>query len=203
MSADRQQPPPLVSRANRIVAAGCVAFLASMVGMAYASAPFYRVFCQLTGYGGTTRRVEQVSNTMLDRDISIRFDANTNGVPWEFEPKQRSMSIKIGETVQAEFRAKNLFGTATRGRATFNVTPELAGSYFNKVQCFCFTDTVLKPGESLDMPVVFYVDPDIVKDPDLKDIRTITLSYTFFPLDEPAPVIGADAAKDANQKLGG
>ncbi|TIQ49898.1 MAG: cytochrome c oxidase assembly protein, partial [Mesorhizobium sp.] len=108
----------------------------------------------------------------------------TVGVPWQFEPVDRSISIKIGETAQAHYSATNKFVRATTGRATFNVQPELAGSYFNKVECFCFTDTTLKPGETLDMPVMFYVDPDIVNAPELKDLKTITLSYTMFPVEK-------------------
>lgn len=176
-------------RANRIIALACVAFFGGMVGMAYAAVPLYQLFCQVTGYGGTTQRVEQYSDTVLDREITVRFDANVSGgLPWEFGPKQRAVTMKIGETVQVAYRAENLFGTPTSGRATFNVSPHLAGAYFNKVECFCFTDTTLKPGESLDMPVVFYVDPAIADVPELKNLSTITLSYTFFPLDDREPV---------------
>ncbi|MDI6026645.1 cytochrome c oxidase assembly protein [Corticibacterium sp. UT-5YL-CI-8] len=180
------------NRRNRIVAASCVAFFGSMLGMAYAAVPLYAMFCQITGYGGTTQRVEQYSDRMLDRYITIRFDANTSGaLPWDFQPEAREMTIKIGETVQAQYKAQNMFSTPTAGRATFNVTPELAGAYFNKVECFCFTDTTLKPGETLDMPVVFFVDPDIVDVPELKNIKTITLSYTFFPLEGDKPLAAA------------
>jgi cytochrome c oxidase assembly protein subunit 11 len=138
----------------------------------------------VTGYGGTTRRVEQASTRVLDQTINVRFDANTAGVPWDFHPDQRQVTIKIGATQEIHYTARNLSGRETRGRATFNVTPEFAGAYFNKIQCFCFTDTTLKPGEKLDMPVVFYVDPDIVKAEEAKGLTTITLSYTMFPLDK-------------------
>ena len=182
-------------RSNRLVAAICVAFFGGMVGMAYAAVPLYAMFCQMTGYGGTTQRVEQYSDRVLDRKITVRFDANvSSGLPWDFKPVQRDMTMKIGETAQAHYTATNLFDTPTAGRATFNVTPEIAGSYFNKVECFCFTDTTLKPGETLDMPVVFYVDPDIADVPELKDITTITLSYTFFPIEEEKPVAAAPQA---------
>lgn len=168
---------------NRLVAASCLAFFGSMVGAAYASVPLYAMFCQMTGYGGTTQRVEQASEVVLDKTITVRFDANVAaGMAWTFQPEQRAMTMKIGETVLAKYRAGNLSNRPTAGRAAFNVTPELAGAYFNKLECFCFTDTKLKPGESLDMPVVFFVDPDIVNAPELKDIKTITLSYTFFPI---------------------
>ena len=178
-------------RANRLVAGVCVAFFGGMVGMAYAAVPLYAMFCQVTGYGGTTQRVTQYSDRVLDRKITVRFDANVSGLPWEFKPVAREMTMKIGETAQAHYTATNLFDTPAAGRATYNVTPEIAGSYFNKVECFCFTDTTLKPGETLDMPVVFYVDPAIADVPELKDITTITLSYTFFPIEEEKPVAAA------------
>lgn len=193
-------------RSNRIVALVCLAFFGGMIGAAYASVPLYRLFCQMTGYGGTTQRAEhQYSDKILDRPITVRFDTNTAGIPWEFAPVRRDMTMKIGETVQAEFRATNLFSKPVTGRATFNVTPELAGAYFNKVECFCFNETTLKPGETLDMPVVFYVDPAIVDAPEMKNIQTITLSYTFFPVEKAAPV-AAQATGDtkiSDDKLGG
>lgn len=196
-------------RSNATVAVACFTFFLAMIGAAYASVPLYRLFCQVTGYGGTTQRVEQYSDTVLDRDITVRFDGNiSGGLPWTFEPVQRSRTIKIGETVQVSFKATNPFSTPTSGKATFNVTPELAGSYFNKVECFCFTDTTLNPGETLDMPVVFFVDPAIVDDPDIKNIRTITLSYTFFPSQVGEPLAasapaGAKESTTSNQNLGG
>lgn len=188
-------------RSNRLIAGTCLAFFAGMVGMAYAAVPLYKMFCQVTGYGGTTQRVEQYSDRILDRDITVRFDANTAGIPWDFKPVARDVTIKIGETTQASYTATNLFSQPVSGRATFNVTPELAGAYFNKVECFCFTDTALKPGETLDMPVVFYVDPAIIDVPELKNIKTITLSYTFFPKDGSLPVAvapGAEGDKTSN-----
>lgn len=182
-------------RSNRMVAGMCIAFVGGMVGMAYAAVPLYAMFCQITGYGGTTQRVEQYSDKILDRTITVRFDANTSGgLPWDFKPVARDVQIKIGETTQIQYVAKNIFDVPTQGRATFNVTPDLAGAYFNKVECFCFTDTTLKPGETLDMPVVFFVDPEIVNVPELKDIKTITLSYTFFPIEGEKPVAAAPKA---------
>jgi cytochrome c oxidase assembly protein subunit 11 len=188
-------PDPRTTRSNRMLGAICVGVFFGMIGVAYAAVPLYTLFCQVTGYGGTTQRVEQYSDRILDREITVRFDANTSGaLPWDFQPKQRDIRIKIGETAQIAYEATNLFNTPTSGKASFNVTPELAGAYFNKVECFCFTDTTLKPGESLDMPVVFYVDPDIVDVPELKNIGTITLSYTFFPTEVEKPVAAAPAA---------
>ncbi|EBV3600001.1 cytochrome c oxidase assembly protein, partial [Salmonella enterica subsp. enterica serovar Virchow] len=181
----------------------------SMVGAAYAAVPLYTLFCQVTGYGGTTQRVEQYSDTILDRKVAIRFDANTNGVPWTFEPVQREVSIRIGETTKIHYTAHNNSTQAASGKATFNVTPDLAGAYFNKVECFCFTDTTLQPGETLDMPVVFFVDPAILEQPELKNIKTITLSYTFFRTETEKPVAAAadkeqnDSNLNAETRIGG
>ncbi|WP_192183662.1 cytochrome c oxidase assembly protein [Mesorhizobium amorphae] len=191
---------PVKKNTNRVVAGVCIAFFAGMIGMAYAAVPLYAMFCQATGYGGTTKRAtQQYANRVLDRDVAIRFDANTAGVPWQFQPVTRSITIKIGETVQAHYTATNKFDRPVTGRATFNVQPELAGPYFNKVECFCFTDTTLKPGETLDMPVVFYVDPDIVNVPELKDLKTITLSYTMFPVEMNKPVASSVPAASSNK----
>jgi cytochrome c oxidase assembly protein subunit 11 len=174
---------------NLIVAGACLAFFSGMIGVTYASVPLYKLFCQVTGYGGTPQRADAGAAKTLDREITIRFDANVSpALPWAFQPKQREVTIKLGETKQISYEAVNLFNKAARGKATFNVVPELAGAYFNKLQCFCFTDTTLKPGEKLDMPVVFFVDPEIVNEVDLKDIATITLSYTFFPSSDETPV---------------
>ena len=196
-------PDPSRQKANRIVAASCLAFFGAMVGAAYAAVPLYAMFCQLTGYGGTTQRVEQASDVILDQTITVRFDANVSGgLPWQFQPKARAVTMRIGETLQADYQVKNLFSKPTVGRATFNVEPELAGAYFNKIECFCFTDSTLKPGETLDMPVVFFVDPDIVKVPELKDLKTITLSYTFFPIEGTKPKV-SDAGQAAQKSVSG
>lgn len=176
-------------RSNLSVALLCLAFVGGMVGMSYAAVPLYQIFCQVTGYGGTTQRVEQYSDTILNRTIKVRFDANvSSGLPWNFKPVEREITLRIGETTQIAYTAENLFNAPTSGRASFNVAPGLAGSYFNKVECFCFTDTELKPGEKLDMPVVFYIDPDIVNQPEFENLHTITLSYTFFPIERDKPV---------------
>jgi cytochrome c oxidase assembly protein subunit 11 len=197
---------PGTQRSNKMVAGVCLAFIGGMVGMSYAAVPLYAMFCQMTGYGGTTQRVEQYSDRVLDREITVRFDANTSSVPWDFKPAARDVTMKIGETTQIHYTAKNLSTRPTSGRATFNVTPEMAGAYFNKVECFCFTDTTLKPGETLDMPVVFYVDPDIIDVPELRDVKTITLSYTFFPIEGEKPVAAAprvETENDTDGKAGG
>jgi cytochrome c oxidase assembly protein subunit 11 len=197
MSGESPMTSTKSQRSNKVVAGICVAFVGGMVGMAYAAVPLYAMFCKVTGYGGTTQRVDQYSDRVLDQKVTIRFNANTSGgLPWDFKPVARDVTIKIGETTQAHYTATNHFDKPTYGRATFNVTPDLAGAYFNKVECFCFTDTTLKPGETLDMPVVFYVDPDIVNVPELKDVKTITLSYTFFPIEGAKPVANAPQAGD-------
>jgi cytochrome c oxidase assembly protein subunit 11 len=194
-------------RSNRVMALALVAFFAGMVGMAYAAVPLYQLFCQVTGYGGTTQRVTQYSDRVLDRTIKVRFDANTAGVPWEFGPVQREVTLPIGETVQIAYKAKNVASRPTSGRATFNVTPQIAGSYFMKVECFCFTDTELQPGEEMEMPVVFYVDPAIVDAPETKNIGTLTLSYTFYPTETDKPVAAvkesADKTKPNADEIGG
>ncbi len=155
-----------------------------MVGMSYAAVPLYQLFCQVTGYGGTTKRAESAPSKVLDRTITVYFDANTSkSLPWKFKPAQYSMELKIGDTGLAYYKATNLSDKTVKGSALFNVTPVAAGSYFNKIECFCFTEQELKPGESVDMPVTFFIDPDFVKDPDTKKIQEITLSYTFFPID--------------------
>lgn len=189
MEADGKSGSGQSSRSNIIVAAACVAFFGGMIGVTFASAELYDLFCRVTGYDGTTQRVTQASDKVLNRKITVRFDANVSpGLGWEFQPVQRSVDIKIGETAQIAYKAQNVLTASSRGKATFNVTPELAGAYFNKLECFCFVDTELKPGQSLDMPVVFFVDPEIVNEPDLKNIDTITLSYTFFPSSDEKPV---------------
>lgn len=173
---------------NGAIFGGCFVFVIAMVGMAYASVPLYRLFCQVTGYNGTTQRVEQFSDTVLDRAVHVTFDANISpGLNWEFKPAQ-SVNPKIGETVQIEYTATNRSPQATTGTAVFNVTPMEAAVYFNKVQCFCFTEQTLQPGETVKMPVVFFVDPEMAKAEETKNIKTITLSYSFYPSQASKPV---------------
>jgi cytochrome c oxidase assembly protein subunit 11 len=188
---------------NGTIVAACVTFVISMVGMAYAAVPLYDLFCRVTGYNGTTQRVEQASDTILDRKIKVRFDANTApGLGWTFEPVQREVEVRIGETIQIMYKARNVTSKASNGQATFNVTPMSAGAYFNKVQCFCFTETLLEPGEELEMPVVFFVDPTIVEPVETKNIKTLTLSYTFYPHEGAKPVASAvDVKVEDTNKL--
>lgn len=189
---------------NMAILVACLVFVCGMVGAAYASVPLYRLFCQVTGYNGTTQRVEQYSETILDQTIRVTFDANTSsGLNWEFKPVNRSIEPKIGETVQISYTATNRSPQPVTGMAVFNVTPMEAGAYFNKVECFCFTETTLKPGETLDMPVVFFVDPEIAKAEETRNIRNITLSYTFYPSQGANPVAGLNDGKagDSVKKL--
>ena len=169
-------------RANRRIAVACVSAVAVMVGMAYAAVPLYNLFCRVTGYAGTTQvAVNSEGIRIVDREVKVRFDANIEkGFGWEFAPVQRDVALKLGETREIAYRARNLTDKPLTGTATFNVTPQSAGAYFNKIECFCFTETTLQPGEELIMPVVFFVDPDMADTEETRDIHTITLSYTFF-----------------------
>ena len=169
-------------RANRRIAVACVSAVAVMVGMAYAAVPLYNLFCRVTGYAGTTQvAVNSEGIRIIDREVKVRFDANIEkGFGWEFAPVQRDVALKLGETREIAYRARNLTDKPLTGTATFNVTPQSAGAYFNKIECFCFTETTVQPGEELIMPVVFFVDPDMADTEETRDIHTITLSYTFF-----------------------
>jgi cytochrome c oxidase assembly protein subunit 11 len=163
-----------------------------MVGVGFAAVPLYRLFCQVTGFGGTTMRVDAAQAATVavsNQSIVVRFDANQRGgLPWEFKPERPTETVTIGAKDMSIFLAKNLSNEAVTGTATFNVTPALAGQYFNKIQCFCFTEQTLQPGEQVRMPVLFYVDPKIMTDPETKDIEEITLSYTFYPVEKPNTV---------------
>jgi len=187
------------NRKNLRVAAVALSVSAAMLGLAYASVPLYRVFCQVTGFGGTTQRAAAAPAKASDRTIAVRFDANTSSsLDWSFHAIQPVMTVKIGEQNMAHYQATNLSDHVLTGSAVFNVTPPAAGLYFSKIQCFCFTEQTLKPGESADMPVVFFVDPDMLDDADAKGIREITLSYTFYPVDKPKTVSQAPAATSTN-----
>jgi len=173
----------VASRNNRTALMSALLGLA-MLGLAFASVPLYRLFCQVTGYGGTTQRVEQASATVGGAPISVRFDANTKpGLPWKFEPVQEKIEVVPGQQVQILYRATNFSAEPTTGRAGFNVSPGQTGKYFNKIQCFCFTEQTLQPGQTVDMPVLFYVDPKLRDDEDTKALDEITLSYTFYPVE--------------------
>ncbi len=158
---------------------------AAMVGLGFASVPLYRLFCQVTGLGGTTQLGGEAPGAVAGKTISIRFDANhAPSLPWAFKPERATETVTIGARDIAFFTATNHSSKAVTGTATYNVTPAQAGAYFAKIQCFCFNQQTLQPGETARMPVIFYVDPKILADPDARGIEQITLSYTFYPVDE-------------------
>ena len=178
--ADTTLPAAAPERKNRNVGAILLLLVVGMVGAAYAAVPIYYAFCAATGYGGTTRVATDNPKGVIAREMTIRFDSNVDGgIPWQITPA-KAVTGKIGNVETAVFTARNLSSKTVTGQAVFNVTPELAGSYFNKIECFCFTEQTLKPGETVQMPVTFFVDPDIDKNTDLATIKDITLSYTFY-----------------------
>jgi len=163
--------------------------VAVMVGLAFASVPLYRMFCQATGYGGVPQQADAAPEQALDQVIRVRFDANVDhALPWTFAPVERVIEVKIGETALAFFKASNRSNAPVTGRAVFNVVPEQAARYFTKIECFCFKEQTLDPGASIEMPVTFFVDPKIVDDEDTKNIHEITLSYTFYRIGDEAGV---------------
>jgi cytochrome c oxidase assembly protein subunit 11 len=174
-----------VAQKNARTALMAALFAAAMVGLAFASVPLYRAFCQLTGFDGTPLRAERAPGAVAGQ-IGVRFDANVHpGLPWRFEPVQKTIRIAPGARTQIFYRATNLSARTITGQAVFNVTPDTAGQYFNKIECFCFTEQTLKPGQSVEMPVIFYVDPKLRQDDGTKAIDEITLSYTFYPVETP------------------
>jgi cytochrome c oxidase assembly protein subunit 11 len=168
---------------NLSLAVNLSMIVAGMLGMAYASVPLYRLFCEVTGYGGTTRESTAHSTRVLGRSITVRFNADIDkNLAWEFKPSQAQVSVNIGEEKLVYYTARNLTGKPLTGRAAYNVIPFSAGSYFVKIECFCFKEQTLQPDQSVTMPVLFYVDPSLDDNPDMKNVSTITLSYTFFPV---------------------
>ena len=173
-----------IRRRNRTMLFSLLALAGGMIGLAYASVPLYQLFCQVTGYGGTTQRAEAAPGTVLEREVVVRFNADVNsGLPWSFRPNQREVRVKLGETALVSYRAENRGKEPVTGTAVFNVTPEKTGAYFNKIECFCFTEQTLQPGETVDMPIVFFVDPELDQNHELATIKEITLSYTFYASD--------------------
>ena len=169
-------------RRDVVGAASCAAVVAAMVGASFAAVPLYDMFCRATGFGGTTQVASSAPAKVLDREITVRFDGNVApGLGWKFGPEQNEMKVRVGETKLALFRAQNVSDKPVTGTATYNVTPEQFGAYFSKVQCFCFTKQTLQPGESMDMPVVFFVDPSLADEHELDGLSQLTLSYTFYP----------------------
>lgn len=174
------------TKQNGRVALRLVGVVVVMGALAWAAVPFYDWFCRVTGYGGTTNVASAGSDVVLDEYVTVRFDANTErDMPWTFRPMVREMKLKIGETGLMFYEAYNPSDVPVAGTASYNVAPDLAGYYFSKIECFCFTQQVLMPGERVEMPVSFFVDPDLVEDRDAGRIREITLSYTFYQTELP------------------
>jgi cytochrome c oxidase assembly protein subunit 11 len=190
------------SRANTATALVAVGVIAGMLGLTAAAVPLYDWFCRVTGYGGTTQRADHAPAAALERTITVRFNADiARDLPWSFAPVQRQLEVRIGEQHLAFYRAVNRSDRPVVGSATFNVTPHSAGLYFSKLACFCFEEQVLQPGEAVDMPVSFYVDPALLEDPDTRDLAAITLSYTFFLRAEATDALAqaADQAAPASE----
>jgi cytochrome c oxidase assembly protein subunit 11 len=181
---------PLLGRLGRNggLALICVVGIAGMVGAAYASVPLYRVFCQVTGYGGTVRKADVKPDHVLDQTVQVHFDTNVRGLPWDFSAEQTAQTVKIGETVVATFKVTNHADHPVTARAVFDVVPEQAAVYFRKLSCFCFSDQTVAPGATVEMPVLYFVDPKYAEDFETKGGKTITLSYTFFPATDAKPV---------------
>ena len=174
-----------IAQRNRVVAWRAALFGLAMLGLAFASVPLYRIFCQVTGFDGTTMRADAAPGAVAG-EIGVRFDANISpALPWKFEAEDKTVRINPGARTTIHYLATNLTARQTTGRAIFNVSPTQAGQYFSKVECFCFTEQTLKPGESVRMPVIFFVDPKLRTDPATRDIDEITLSYTFYPVENP------------------
>lgn len=193
---NRQQPTASPKKASRrgltrdaVVASICGFVVVLMVGASYAAVPFYNWFCRATGFNGTTQVATSApSGAPLERRIAVRFDSNVApGLPWKFEPEQTEIEVKIGQVVTVFYKVTNQAARTTAGQAAYNVTPLTVGAYFQKLNCFCFTEQTMAPGETREMPVVFYVDPALVADSENDGLKTITLSYTFYPVRDPLP----------------
>lgn len=187
---ETSKPP----RNNRRAVLACLGALSVMGAITAASPTLYTMFCKATGYNGTTQRANTNANKVLDRTITVRFDSNVApGLPWTFEPEATKMDLKIGETGLAFFRATNNSDKPVKGQASYNVTPEILGAYFNKIQCFCFNEQTLQPHQTVEMPVTFFVDPKMIDDQDTAHLSEVTLSYVFYPVDRPASTADVSA----------
>lgn len=192
-------PLQLQQKMRRTVYA-CTGIVVGMVGLAYASVPLYDLFCKVTGFGGTPIVRASNSSEVADRIISVRFDANVSpGLSWRFSPETPEVKVKLGETTTVYYKVTNTGDKPATGIATYNVQPDLAGTYFSKLECFCFTEQTLKPGETIESAVVFYIDPRLVEDADIKDLSSVTLSYTYFPSKGGKPV--AEAATSSPKPI--
>jgi cytochrome c oxidase assembly protein subunit 11 len=189
---------PRRSRPRRDVAVAfaCGLFAAAMVGAAFAAVPLYDWFCRVTGFGGTTQVATSAPGKVLDRTLTVRFDGNVGiGLPWRFVPEQNAVTVRIGEPTTVHYQVTNLSARETAGIATYNVTPTTTGIHFAKLNCFCFVEQHLAPGETREMAVVFYIEPALAKDAEHDGLNTVTLSYTFFPVRQPAaPLASTDAS---------
>lgn len=182
-------PHSAQQRRARAIAAWCVLVVAGMVGASYAAVPLYRIFCQVTGFDGTPRRAEGPSQRTVEQTVTVRFDGNVAPeLPWRFEPVQSTMTVKLGENAVATYRATNLSDKRIVATAAYNIFPEIAASYFNKIECFCFTEQVLEPGQTADLPLSFFMDPEIVGDKDGRRVTHVTVSYTFYATAAPPGV---------------
>lgn len=187
-------------RRDLVIAGSCGAFVAFMVGAAYASVPLYDWFCRTTGFAGTPLVSSKAPDQILGRMVTVRFDSNvTHGLPWKFVPEQNTIDVRLGDVVTVNYKVINQAARTITAQASYNVTPPQVGGYFNKINCFCFTEQTLKAGETREMAVVFYVDPKIAEDRDMNTLNTITLSYTFFPMRESDRPVAAAADKNSNK----
>ena len=197
MSTSKPDTPPAPHR-DVFVAFLCGGMVAVMVGLSFAAVPFYSWFCRTTGYGGTTQVAKAAPTQVGDRTVTVRFDSNVAaGLPWRFEPERRTIDVKLGQVVTVSYAVTNLTARVTAGQAGYNVSPPTIGRYFEKINCFCFTEQTMQPGEKRDMAVVFYVDPKLAEDSEQNNLDLITLSYTFYPVRVPdqAAAEGATAGK--------
>ncbi len=201
---DQQNQKP-ASRRDVLVAFACGGFVAAMVGVSYAAVPLYSRFCRTTGFGGTTQVAKSIpTQEMAGRTITVRFDSNVApGLPWLFEPERRTIDVKLGEVVTVYYSVTNEAARITTGQAGYNVTPPTVGIYFEKINCFCFTQQTMKPSEKRDMAVVFYVDPKLANDPEQDPLTNITLSYTFYPVSEPESPVAESASSLPSPASGG
>jgi cytochrome c oxidase assembly protein subunit 11 len=194
--------PQQRSRRDIAVAFACGAFVAVMVGVSFAAVPLYSWFCRTTGFGGTTQVAKAAPAQISGRTITVRFDSNVApGLPWSFEPERRTVDVRLGEVVTVYYAVRNESARVTRGQAGYNVTPPTTGAYFEKINCFCFTEQTLQPGEKRDMAVVFYVDPKLAGDAEEDTVSNIPLSYTFFPVRVPERPVAESANSEKSGRI--
>jgi cytochrome c oxidase assembly protein subunit 11 len=200
------QPPPPSRKTGRdlMIAFACGGFVAMMIGVSYAAVPLYSWFCRTTGFGGTTQVSHAAPGEVTGRTVTVRFDSNVApGLPWAFEPERRTIDVKLGEVVTVYYSVTNQTARVTTGQAGYNVTPPTIGRYFEKINCFCFTEQTMKPGEKRDMAVVFYVDPKLAADTEQDTLNNITLSYTFYPAATPEQPVAASVPSLPSAANGG